>query len=753
MNTIPKGYVRIYGAGGHSQVIKEVLSLTGYEVTDTYDDRSSGYHHKSVAVASGILDNSNSFPHDGDPVIIAIGNNSERAHISTLLQSRFQSAIHPTAIISPSVHIGDGTVVFAGAILQSNTTIGKHVIINTAASIDHDNQIGDYAHISPKAALCGHVEVGEGTHIGTGTSIIPLVKVGKWCTVGAGSVVLKDIPDYCTAVGNPARIIKTTPPKYSTETYRSSTHKRDIVFVGSGISSTFTLLRYLEALLQTDVSVPIRITVIEKNEEFFTGLPYGNRSGTTALLITSLQEFLPEEEREPFKAWLTKHKTEVLDTYRNAGGTLVASWFAQHESAIENNEWDELYLPRWFFGKYLSEKVNRVIRDVKKQEKAQVHLVNAEVVSITKSIEKEHVIHYKSGRTTPAIVAKRIVLGIGSVPALPTVLKTEQSSVLSDTTGVFSSLYEQGLPAVLQEIKAYIKEVDEPSHVLIMGANASAMEVLFLLNDDPELTEKIQKFTILSGQGTLPDNAVSSVDSTDSPFVPNAILALGKKQRFTAQEIAEAVYKDVDTASEQSLTNAEILQPISNAFCALLGRLSTKEKYEFAGYFGHQIGRKQRRAGPHYYAIGKLMLQDKRLQSIAGRFKSVTAIGPYAKTYTYSDSLSGTEATGTEPVHCVINCTGSMSLTSELVPSLLKQLLKDGLISPTRYANGIAVDNTLQATDNLYVVGPLLAGNVVNHMPIWHVEHCGRIATFSNILAQHLLEKTVGSPTSLTVTK
>ena len=754
MNNIPKGYVRIYGAGGHSQVIKEVLSLAGYEVSGTFDDRSSGYHHKSVGVASGILENTNSFPHKGDPVIIAIGNNCERAHIASLLQSKFQSALHPTAIISPSATIGEGTVVFAGSIVQSNTTIGKHVIINTAASIDHDNTIGDCAHISPKAALCGHVEIGEGTHVGTGASIIPLVKVGKWCTIGAGSVVLKDVPDYCTVVGNPARIIKTTPPDFVTDAFRSSAHKEDIVFVGSGISSTFTLLRYLEELQQLDIASPVRITMIEKHDEFFTGLPYGNRSGVKALLITSLDEFLPEEEKELFRNWLSIHKEELLRTYRSEGGPLVESWFREHKTALNTNEWDELYLPRWFFGTYISEKIDKAIREAKQSGKARVNLLKAHVVSISQSVEKEYVVHYRNGRTTPAMVAKHVVLGIGSIPAQPTVLDSKlQSHIPSTGHGIFSSLYEQGLPNVLREIKTYIKSIGEHSHVLIIGANASAMEVLFLLNDDPEIAEQVRKFTILSGQGTLPDNAVSSENSTRKLFVPNAILTLGKKQRFTAQEIAEAVYKDVDNALEQSLTNAEILQPISNAFCALLGRLSTKEKYEFAGYFGHQIGRKQRRAGPHYYAIGKLLLQDKRLESIAGRFQSVTSVDGYAKTFKYSDSLSGTETIGTEPVHCIINCTGSMSLTSEMAPSLLKQLLKDQLISPTRYANGIAVDNTLQASENLYVMGPLLAGNVVNDMPIWHVEHCGRIAMFSGVLAQYLLEKTMDSPTYAIATK
>jgi acetyltransferase EpsM len=31
--------------------------------------------------------------------------------------------------------------------------------------------------------------------------------VGRWCKVGAGTVVIRDLPDHVTAVGNPARIL------------------------------------------------------------------------------------------------------------------------------------------------------------------------------------------------------------------------------------------------------------------------------------------------------------------------------------------------------------------------------------------------------------------------------------------------------------------------------------------------------------------------------------------------------------------
>jgi hypothetical protein len=35
-------------------------------------------------------------------------------------------------------------------------------------------------------------------------------------------------------------------------------------------------------------------------------------------------------------------------------------------------------------------------------------------------------------------------------------------------------------------------------------------------------------------------------------------------------------------------------------------------------------------------------------------------------------------------------------------------------------------------------MGPLLAGNVINGSPVWHMEHCGRISTFGSALGPRL---------------
>lgn len=53
----------------------------------------------------------------------------------------------------------------------------------------------------------GEVVIGEGSWLGENVCVLG-VKIGRHCVVGANSVVTKDIPDYCVAVGIPAKIIK-----------------------------------------------------------------------------------------------------------------------------------------------------------------------------------------------------------------------------------------------------------------------------------------------------------------------------------------------------------------------------------------------------------------------------------------------------------------------------------------------------------------------------------------------------------------
>ncbi|OOM77056.1 sugar O-acetyltransferase [Clostridium sp. BL-8] len=52
------------------------------------------------------------------------------------------------------------------------------------------------------------VKIEDNVWVGGGVIILPGVTIGKNSVIGAGSVVTKDIPENCVAVGNPCRVIK-----------------------------------------------------------------------------------------------------------------------------------------------------------------------------------------------------------------------------------------------------------------------------------------------------------------------------------------------------------------------------------------------------------------------------------------------------------------------------------------------------------------------------------------------------------------
>ncbi len=193
--------VFLYGASGHGKVIKDILESQGRKVEGFIDDNPKTNELSGMVVKHSV--------DDSDEVIVSIGINKTRKKVVEKLNCIFaDAAIHDKAFLSPSVVVGKGSVVMAGAIINADTKIGQHCIVNTGASIDHECEIGDFVHISPHTTLCGEVAVGEGTWIGAGSTVIQGIKIGRWSQIGAGSVVVKDIPDGCLAYGNPCRIIK-----------------------------------------------------------------------------------------------------------------------------------------------------------------------------------------------------------------------------------------------------------------------------------------------------------------------------------------------------------------------------------------------------------------------------------------------------------------------------------------------------------------------------------------------------------------
>lgn len=195
----------LYGAGGHSGVVEDALRANGYEIVGWFDDSPEKTNRSKPGIH---LNESRTLVCVDAPVIIAIGRNDHRAYLSQRIDAVFMSITHPSAVVAPTVVVGDGTVILHGSVIQTKAKIGNFAIVNTGARIGHDAVVEDYVHISPGVILCGSVRVRQGAHVGAGAVVIPGITIGRWCSVGAGSVVIRDVPDYCTVVGNPARTVK-----------------------------------------------------------------------------------------------------------------------------------------------------------------------------------------------------------------------------------------------------------------------------------------------------------------------------------------------------------------------------------------------------------------------------------------------------------------------------------------------------------------------------------------------------------------
>ncbi len=115
------------------------------------------------------------------------------------------TVMHPSVILSPHARIGRGNIIQPLVVIHANAMIGSFNLIETGVVIEPEVEIGDFCTIQAGAIIARGAAIQPDVFIGHGAIIGPKVQLGQGAVIGAGSVVLREVDEFTTVFGNPAK--------------------------------------------------------------------------------------------------------------------------------------------------------------------------------------------------------------------------------------------------------------------------------------------------------------------------------------------------------------------------------------------------------------------------------------------------------------------------------------------------------------------------------------------------------------------
>ncbi len=152
----------------------KILSHTVIEGKTTIGENNVIYHHCSIGTAPQDL------TYADEPTLLEIGDGN---------------------LIREFVSINRGSLKQDGL-----TKLGNRNMLMAYCHLGHDVIIGDDVRIVNSCNLAGHVTIGNRVILSGGTSIGQFISIGEGAFIGGHSGIDKDIPSFCTALGNRVKL-------------------------------------------------------------------------------------------------------------------------------------------------------------------------------------------------------------------------------------------------------------------------------------------------------------------------------------------------------------------------------------------------------------------------------------------------------------------------------------------------------------------------------------------------------------------
>lgn len=171
----------ILGAGCHGKVVKETAeAMNCFDKIEFLDDHFSN----AIGRCGDYLKCKDEYK----CAFVSFGDNELRMKwLNELSEFGYEvpKLIHPTAYVSPSAVVNEGTIILPKSVINTNAVVEKGCIISIVALVDHDSQLGD------------------GVHINTGAIVKAGCKVNSLKMINAGEVYTNEyeLNEYSFEVG------------------------------------------------------------------------------------------------------------------------------------------------------------------------------------------------------------------------------------------------------------------------------------------------------------------------------------------------------------------------------------------------------------------------------------------------------------------------------------------------------------------------------------------------------------------------
>lgn len=153
-------------------------------------------------------------------LLMGVGYSGLNGHRKRLFEAlsadgfNFGTRIHPTAYVSNSASVGQGSIIMAGSVVEPGAIVRDNSFIGSNCTVAHDSEIGSHCWLASGSVIAGNCSIGDRTFVGVKSAITDNVRVGAKSFLGAGAIIARDTAEGSVWLSRGAEKIRFSSEEY-----------------------------------------------------------------------------------------------------------------------------------------------------------------------------------------------------------------------------------------------------------------------------------------------------------------------------------------------------------------------------------------------------------------------------------------------------------------------------------------------------------------------------------------------------------